>query len=91
MKSICLTGFREKAFPTLIETDEVLLSSDNKILVSSWEDFMKIDSEKDIKNLKTKVSKKVKSIALLSPFLTSILLDLTKHFPNYYLLSFVKE
>ncbi len=63
MKSICLTGFGEKAFPTLIKTDEVLSSSDNEILVPSWEDFI---------------------------FLSSILLDLTKHFPNYYLLSFVK-
>ena len=90
MKSICLTGFGEKAFPTLIKTDEVLSSSDNEILVPSWEDFMKIDSEKDIKNLKIKFLKKVNSFALLPPFLSSILLDLTKHFPNYYLLSFVK-
>ena len=90
MKSICLTGFGEKAFPTLIETDKVLLSSDNEILVPSWEDFMKIDSEKDIKNLKITTWRKVKSFALLPPFLTNILLDLTKHFPNYYLLSFVK-
>ncbi len=30
--SICLTGFGEKAFPTKIETDQVLISSENKYL-----------------------------------------------------------
>ena len=51
---------------------------------------MKIDSEKDIMKLKPSISKKVKSFALLPPFLTSNLLDLTKQFPRYYLLSFIK-
>jgi len=90
LKSICLTGFGEKAFPTLIETDKVLRCSDDPYLVPSWEDFMKIESEADIKNLRPSKLKKVKSFALLPPFFTSILLDLTKHFPRYYLLSFIK-
>ena len=89
--SICLTGFGEKAYPTVIETDIVLSSTDEKLLVPSWEDFMKADSEKDLINLKPSVEKKVKSFALLPPFFMRILLDLTKHFPRYYLLSFIKS
>ena len=45
--SIGLTGFGEKAFPTLIETDIVLTSTDEKHLVPSWEQFMSVDSEKN--------------------------------------------
>ena len=40
--------------------------------------------------LKPSVQKKIKSFALLPPFLMRILLDLTKHFPRYYLLRFIK-
>ena len=50
--SICLTGFGEKAFPTMIETDEVLTCTENEHLVPSWDQFMSIDSEKDLINLK---------------------------------------
>ena len=37
---ICLTGFGEKAFPTMIETDVVLTSTDIEYSVPSWDDFM---------------------------------------------------
>ena len=66
---ICLTGFGERAFPTMIETDVLLTSTNETHLVPSWDDFLKVNSEKDLKDLKPSVSKKVKSFALLPPFL----------------------
>ena len=89
--SICLTGFKERAFPTMIEMNTVLMSTNDKYLVPSWEQFMSVDSEKDLINLKPSNEKKVKSFALLPSFLMRILLHLTKHFPRYYLLSFIKS
>ena len=86
-----LTGFGEKAFHTVIETDIVLTSTEENTLVPSWEDFMKVNSEKDLINLKPMIEKKVKSFALLPLFLMRNFLDLTKHFPRYYLFSFIKS
>ena len=75
----------------MIETNTVLMSTNDKYLVLSWEHFMSVDSKKDLINLKPSIEKKVKSFSLLTPFLMRILLDLTKHFPRYYLLSFIKS
>ena len=36
LMSICLTGFGERAFPTKIETDKVIISFDKEFLVPSW-------------------------------------------------------
>ena len=58
----------------MIKTDILLSSSNEELLVPSWDDFMKVNSEKDLMILKPSVKKKVKSFALLPPLLTRILL-----------------
>ena len=70
--SICLTGFGERAFPTMIETNTVHMSTHDKHLVRSWEQFMSVNSEKDLINLKPSTEKKVKIFALLLQFFMRI-------------------
>ena len=90
LTSIGLCGFGEEAFPVKIETENVLKSTDEEIEVPSWDDFMDIKNEQQLKNLKTSVKKKVKSFAYLPPFLTDVLLDLKDHSALNYLDTFIR-
>ena len=90
LMSICLTGVGERAFPTKIKTDKVLISSEEEVLVPSWQDFISIENEDDLKTLVGMKPKKVRSFALLPPFFTNALLDLKSHRPKDYLFSFIK-
>ena len=76
LTSIGLCGFGEEAYPIKIETDEILKSSEEEVKVPSWNDFLDVKDENDLKNLKLTWKKKVKSFAYLPPFFTEVLLDL---------------
>ena len=76
---IALCGFGKETFPVKIETVNVLKSTDEEIEVPSWDDFMDVKIEQQLKNLKTTVKTKAKSFAYLPPFFTDGLLDLKYH------------
>ena len=57
--------------------------------VPLWDEFIKLEEEKDIKKLKKDTKKKIKSFAYLPPFLTELLLDLKHHSAKNYLLAFI--
>ena len=62
--AVGLCGFGEKAYPTRIDADRVLRSSEKEHPVPSWEDFMKVENMEDLDNLTPSVEKKIKSFAL---------------------------
>ena len=67
--AIGLCGFGEEAFPIKLEIENVLKSTEIEFEVPSWEEFLKLEDEKDIKELKKDDKKKIKSFAYLPPFL----------------------
>ena len=89
LTSVGLCGFGEKAFPTKIEVEKVLKSSSESYSVPLWEDFMKVEKLEDLDCLVPSVSKKIKSFALLPPFLSRVVLDIKNPLqkPIYYIMT----
>ncbi len=66
LTSIGLCGFGEVAFPVKIDTETVLKRLEEELEVPSWDNFMKYEFEKYLKNLKVSAKKKNKEFCVSS-------------------------